>query len=190
MIAADRGVDVDRRLALGGKQRAKPRLEIRGAHIEGDRHDKLRGRASRTTRRWSARGRDIPAPGGAGRRRRSSASRHSTSSRTTAPSAKASSTMPEGGSVFSNVTASRLSTRDFVAFVEAEMRHLEHPVEPQHRADALGAALFRAGPVVAHAADQEALLARQPASCRRAAGRCPGRGRRSRRGLRGRARSV
>ena len=84
----------------------------------------LRRRCFRPPTRSKARGRDKPAPVRRSPMSRSSASTHSTSRRTSDPSAKARMIMPAGGSVFSNVTARRLSTASLSRVVRAEMRRL------------------------------------------------------------------
>ena len=81
-------------------------------------------------RQWPRRARDRP----------SSASRHSTSSRSTAPPEKVSVTTPAGASVSANSTASRLRTASLLGGIDVPALAGQHPLETQRRA---AAAQFR-----------------------------------------------
>ena len=103
------GVDVGGGFTAA-EQRHEARFEIRRLAVEEKGH--LRPSVGR---RGSGYGQRSRRPARVGRRRAALTSRHSTSSRTTAPSAKARNTMPDAGSVFSNVTpagSSSLRVRD------------------------------------------------------------------------------
>ena len=187
----DGGVDVGRRLRAWRQQRARSAARSPSAPMSSSiAIDNLSSAlASDRRRRPSARVRRTPPRGGASPMSRSSASRHSTSSRTSAPSAKASMTMPDGRIGLLEGDRQQVERRVLVA---GRRGRGAKPSAPDRSA----ARSRRAPPAPSSRRPSRSACRRatkrfcfgQPGHVGAAARRCSGHAPRSRRALRGRAR--
>src|SRR6202043_2357880 len=135
--------DVMRRLAFGGEEGLEAGRKIGGARVETDRHGSCRAKATgrarparfcevsddparqarqpRCSTAWPRCAGQMEV-GHIGPRSTNSTSRHSTSRRKAAPPENISVTVPDGHSLSSKVTASRLSTAS--GLLRSTLRHL------------------------------------------------------------------